>query len=69
MFVIGVKDTTEEKAAQREASRQQALLAALIDSIPDPIFVKDLDGVYLRLQRGAWPAPRPHPGADARAHL
>ncbi|WBY00390.1 response regulator [Ramlibacter tataouinensis] len=47
MFVANVKDTTEEKAAQREAARQQTLLAALIDSIPDPIFYKDMDGVYL----------------------
>ncbi|WP_332813105.1 PAS domain-containing hybrid sensor histidine kinase/response regulator [Ramlibacter sp.] len=47
MFVIGVKDTTEEKAAQHEAGRQQALLTSLINSIPDPIFFKDMDGVYL----------------------
>ncbi len=47
MFVINVQDTTEEKTAQREAARQQALLTALINSIPDPIFFKDMDGVYL----------------------
>ena len=47
MLVINLQDKTETRAAQREAARQQALLVALINSIPDPIFFKSLDGLYL----------------------
>ena len=46
MFVFSVKDVTEQKHAQREALRQQALLLSLINSIPDAIFFKDLQGRY-----------------------
>ncbi len=47
MYVVNVKDVTEQKRAEREARRQQSLLLSLIDSIPDPIFFKDLEGRYL----------------------
>ena len=46
MFVFSVKDVTEQKLAQRETLRQQALLLSLINSIPDAIFFKDLQGRY-----------------------
>ena len=46
MFVITIKDITEQKRAELEAGRQQSLLFSLIDSIPDSIFFKDLEGRY-----------------------
>ena len=47
MFVVEAKDVTERNLAQREARHQQSLLLSLINSIPDPIFFKDLQGRYL----------------------
>ena len=46
-FVVCVKDITEQKRAELEASRKQALLLSLINSIPDSIVFKDLDGRYI----------------------
>ena len=46
IFVFSVKDVTEQKHAELEAVRQQALLLSLINSIPDAIFFKDLQGRY-----------------------
>ena len=46
MFVVTIKDTTEQKRAELEAGRQQSLLLSLINSIPDSIFFKDLEGRY-----------------------
>ncbi len=46
MFVVTIKDRTQQKRAELEAARQQSLLFSLIDSIPDSIFFKDLQGRY-----------------------
>ncbi len=45
--LIVYRDVTAQVQHEREARRQHSLLMSLIDSIPDPIFVKDMDGVYL----------------------
>ena len=46
--VIGiVRDITERKQAEEALSQETALLAGLLDSIPDRVFFKDLEGVYL----------------------
>jgi len=47
MYVVNVEDATVQRAAQQEAAHQHALLMSLIDSIPDPLFFKDCQGVYL----------------------
>ncbi len=46
MFVITIKDITEQRRAELEAEHQQTLLLSLIDSMPDAIFYKDLEGRY-----------------------
>jgi PAS domain S-box-containing protein len=46
IFVISFKDITEQKAAARERNRQQALMNALFNAIPDLIVYKDTQGVY-----------------------
>ena len=40
-------DITERKLAEKEIARQAGLITSLLDSIPDIIFYKDLNGVYL----------------------
>ncbi|SEH08452.1 PAS domain S-box protein [Candidatus Venteria ishoeyi] len=40
-------DITERKQAEEEIKRQSGLISSLLDSIPDIIFYKDMDGVYL----------------------
>jgi len=45
--IISFKDITEQKTADRERKRQQALMAALINSIPDIISYRDPKGVFL----------------------
>jgi len=45
--VVHVEDVTSQKTAERESRRRQATIVALIDSIPDPMFYKGADGVYL----------------------
>ena len=47
IIVITARDITAQKQAEREKKRQQATLKSLLDSIPDRIFYKDLDGRYL----------------------
>jgi PAS domain S-box-containing protein len=47
VYIICFKDITEQKRAGREACRQQAMLSALVDSIPDTIVYKDSEGTYL----------------------
>ncbi len=47
ILILNFKDITEEKVQAREARRQQAMLGALLDSIPDNIVYKDHRGVYL----------------------
>ena len=46
--LIGVsRDVTERKVAEDEIQRQASLIKSLLDSIPDIIFFKDKEGVYL----------------------
>jgi two-component system, sensor histidine kinase and response regulator len=45
--VVVYRDITEQKTAAREKARQQELLRALIDSIPDIISFRDPQGVFL----------------------
>jgi two-component system, sensor histidine kinase and response regulator len=47
IFVISFKDISEQRVAQREQKRQQALMTALFNSIPDMIVYKNPQGVYL----------------------
>ena len=47
MYICALRDTTALKNAEREQKRQQATLQSLIDSIPDRVFYKGLDGRYL----------------------
>ena len=47
MYIVSVKDITLQKRAEQERKRQQATLNSLINSIPDRIFYKDLEGRYL----------------------
>ncbi len=42
-----VRDITNRKRAEMEMQRQSALIVSLLDSIPDIIFIKDMQGVYL----------------------
>ncbi len=41
------RDISERKQAEEEKTRQSGLIASLLDSIPDIIFFKDVNGVYL----------------------
>jgi two-component system, sensor histidine kinase and response regulator len=47
IYIVSFKDITEQKTAAREKARQQQLLRALIDSIPDIISFRDPNGVFL----------------------
>jgi two-component system, sensor histidine kinase and response regulator len=47
MYIASFKDVTDERTAERERKRQAATLQALINSIPDRVFYKDLQGRYL----------------------
>ena len=44
---VSFEDITLRKRADEEIKRQTALLTGLIDSVPDIIFIKDPDGLYL----------------------
>jgi PAS domain S-box-containing protein len=50
-FIHGVlmnyHDITERKRAEEEINRHSGLIRSLLDSIPDIIFFKDINGVYL----------------------
>lgn len=47
-FVVTlVRDVSERKAAEQARERERALLRALVRSIPDLVWLKDPDGVYL----------------------
>ena len=45
--VVAFIDITERKVAEAELKRQASLINSLLDSIPDIIFFKNTDGVYL----------------------
>ncbi|WP_298924838.1 PAS domain S-box protein [uncultured Ramlibacter sp.] len=47
VYIVSYKDTTLQKKAAQEKRRQQALLTALINSIPDPVGFKSTEGHYL----------------------
>ncbi|HXD40640.1 MAG TPA: PAS domain S-box protein, partial [Ramlibacter sp.] len=47
IYVLTARDTTSQNQAELEKRRQQATLRSLINSIPDRIFYKDLEGRYL----------------------
>jgi two-component system, sensor histidine kinase and response regulator len=47
IYIVSFKDISEQKAAAREKARQQQLLRALIDSIPDIISYRDPNGMFL----------------------
>lgn len=49
---LGILDeVTEEKKYEEEIINQKNLLATLIDTIPDSIFYKDLEGTYLNCNK------------------
>jgi two-component system cell cycle sensor histidine kinase/response regulator CckA len=45
-FVAFLRDITERKLAEQEVKQKSALISSLLDSIPDIIFFKDINGVY-----------------------
>jgi two-component system, sensor histidine kinase and response regulator len=47
MYVVTSRDMTGQKIAEREVRRQRATLAALVNSMPDAISYRDVNGVYL----------------------
>jgi two-component system sensor histidine kinase/response regulator len=47
LLVLSVKDITAIKRADQQAKRQSGIMSALINAIPDLIFYKDTQGVYL----------------------
>jgi PAS domain S-box-containing protein len=46
-FQAVARDITDRRKAEDALSRQSTLLTGLLDSIPDSVFFKDKDGVYL----------------------
>ena len=46
-FIAIKEDITERKHAEEERIRQTGLITSLLDSIPDIIFFKDTEGIYL----------------------
>jgi two-component system sensor histidine kinase/response regulator len=44
LCILSYQDTTEQRSASRASRRQQALLSALVNSIPDIIVYKDQEG-------------------------
>ncbi len=51
VYVVNLKDISQEKAARREKERQQQLLKAIVDSMSDGVYYKDLQGRYLGCNR------------------
>jgi two-component system sensor histidine kinase/response regulator len=47
IYIVSFKDITEQRNAALENRRQQALMSALINSIPDIIAYRDPQGVFL----------------------
>ncbi|WP_207485817.1 PAS domain S-box protein [Arenibaculum pallidiluteum] len=46
-LTVMTRDVTERREAERRVQSSSALLETIIESIPDPIFVKDMEGQYL----------------------
>ncbi|MBA2675068.1 PAS domain S-box protein [Ramlibacter sp.] len=51
VYVVNLKDISQEKAARREKECQQQLLKAIVDSMSDGVYYKDLQGRYLGCNR------------------
>jgi diguanylate cyclase (GGDEF)-like protein/PAS domain S-box-containing protein len=51
-FIRIVQDVTERRRAEEAAARERALLRAVVDALPERIYVKDRDGRFL-LQNAA----------------
>jgi two-component system, sensor histidine kinase and response regulator len=47
IYVCSIRDVTAQKRAERDRVRQAATLQCLIDSIPDRVFYKDVEGRFL----------------------
>ena len=47
VYIVSVKDVTEQKRAQQEGKRHAATINSLINSVSDLIFYKDREGRYL----------------------
>ncbi len=46
-YMVMFEETTERRKAEREIKKQLAFIRNLIESIPQPVFYKDTNGVYL----------------------
>ncbi|WP_407357195.1 PAS domain S-box protein [Methanolobus sp. WCC5] len=46
-ILINTRDITARKSAENKLEKERSLLKSLLDSIPDMIFFKDPDGVYM----------------------
>jgi PAS domain S-box-containing protein len=51
IFVGIIRDITERKIAEEELSRQLALIEALVDTLPNPVFVRDPGARYTILNQ------------------
>lgn len=49
--IIVAEDITERRSASAKAAETATLLATIVDSAEDPIFVKDLDGRFVLINR------------------
>ncbi len=52
-FIIYLRDITERQQAQRALEDQLKFIQQLLEAVPTPIYVKDIDGRYLTVNR-AW---------------
>jgi len=50
-MVGAMQDITGERAARAEAVRDRAMLQTIIDSVPDHIFIKDREGLFVLTNR------------------
>jgi PAS domain S-box-containing protein len=51
IFVGIIRDITERKIAEKELAHQLALIEALVDTLPNPVFVKDPETRYTILNK------------------
>ena len=47
VVIVGIRDVTERRDQQQELVKHQTILSCLLDSIPDLVFCKDMEGRYL----------------------
>lgn len=66
--VSSARDITERKRAEAELRASHDLLHAVVEGTSDAVFVKDVDGRYLLLERGGWPPAGPVGRERARSH-